>query len=183
MGWKDFFRKKQPPGPNPLADLTLSKLKLGYFLDWDLKTWEVTSCSYYDWGAGDRTNEWQLKTSDDTVYLEQEVDDDVYWCVSRKITFSDLGKDIKAHILAHEDPPEEIFFETVTYVLESSGGGRFYKDGTGSGSELIKWDYEDESGKNFITIEQWGENNFEASAGFEVEEYQFSNILPRDLEK
>ena len=183
MGWKDFFKKKQSPDPDPLADLTLSNLKIGYFLDWDLKTWEVTSCHYYDWGAGDRTTEWQLTSSDDTVYLEREADDDVFWYVSRKISLNKLGQDVKAHILAHEDPPEEIVFEDVTYTLEDSGGGKFFKDGAGSGSELIKWDYEDDAGTKFLSIEQWGENSFEASAGFEVQEYQFSNILPRDLEQ
>ncbi len=181
MGWKDLFKKKQSRGIDPLEDLTLPNLKVGYFLDWDLKTWEVASCNYYDWGSGERTIEWQLITSDDTLYLEYELDDDAFWCVSRKISFKNLGQDIKAHIRAHEDPPEEIVFEDVAYHLEDSGGGKFFKDGTGTGSELIKWEYEDDEGKKFVSIEQWGENSFEASAGFEVEEYQFSNILPRDI--
>ena len=35
-------------------------------------------------------------------------------------------------------------------------------------------------GKKYLGIEQWGENDFEASLGEPVEEYQFTNILPRE---
>jgi hypothetical protein len=59
-------------------------------------------------------------------------------------------------------------------------GGHFYKDGTGPGQELLEWCFEDESGKKLLTIEQWGEDEFEAFIGEQVEEYQFSNILPRE---
>jgi hypothetical protein len=43
---------------------------------------------------------------------------------------------------------------------------------------MFKWDYADDSGKYSLTIEQWGETDYELSVGREVEEYQFSNILP-----
>ena len=48
----------------------------------------------------------------------------------------------------------------------------------GSGEEFINWSYVDESEKQVLVIEQWGENEFAASAGEVVEPYQFSNILP-----
>ncbi|MFQ5585121.1 MAG: DUF4178 domain-containing protein [Calditrichia bacterium] len=40
------------------------------------------------------------------------------------------------------------------------------------------WDFIDEEDENFLTIEQWGETEFEAAMGYYVEEYQFTNILP-----
>ena len=44
MGLKDIFRqKKESPEIDPIRDLVLSKLKVGYFVDYDLKTWEVTA--------------------------------------------------------------------------------------------------------------------------------------------
>ena len=178
MGWKDFFKKKKKDDADPLADLTLGNLGVGSYVDWDMKTWEVTAHNQYDWGDGDMTREWQLRSSDETVYLEQETDDDVFWSVNRKISFNRLGPDVGRHIITHENPPDEIEYNGVQYVLEGSAGGRFFKGGTGNGRELIKWEYEDDSGKNYLTIEQWGEESFEASIGHEVEEYQFSNILP-----
>ncbi len=178
MGIKDFFKKKKPKGPDPITELTLAKLQAGYYVDYDMKTWEVTAYNIYDWGPGDIAHEWQLKGIDDTIYLERECEDEEYWSISRKIPINRLGSGIKEHIIAHEDPPDEISYEDTTYYLEESGGGHFLKGGKGPGKELLKWDYEDESGKKYLSIEQWGENDFEASAGMPAEEYQFTNILP-----
>ena len=58
------------------------------------------------------------------------------------------------------------------------GAGYFHKNGQGRGIQFIFWDFIDDTGDNFVTIEQWGESEFEASAGICVEEYQFTNILP-----
>jgi len=150
MGWKDFFKKKKENGPDPLSELTLSKLRVGYMVDFDMETWRVTAYNQYDWGSGELTYEWQLE--------------------------SHAG--IKAHIRKDEAPPDEITFEGITYYLEESGSGHFLKDGKGPGQKFFVWDYEDDSGKKFLSIEQWGKNDFEASTGIPVEEYQFINILP-----
>ncbi|MBT3880259.1 MAG: DUF4178 domain-containing protein [Candidatus Scalindua sp.] len=44
--------------------------------------------------------------------------------------------------------------------------------------EFLYWDYYDLSEEKTLTIEQWGEDKFDASVGNYVEEYQFTNILP-----
>lgn len=180
MSWKDFFRKKPTDAPDPLKDLTLSKLQVGYFVDFDMKTWEVTAKHYYDWGSGVITHEWQLKSVDETIYLERASDDEDEWSISRKIPIGRLGSGIKEHINAHEDPPGQIVFEDTTFYLDESAGGHFHKDGKGPGQELIAWDYIDESEKKYLSIEQWGETDFEASVGEAVEDYQFTNILPTE---
>jgi len=178
MSWLDLFKKKKSPGPDPLTELTPANLQAGYILDYDLKTWKVDACHYYDWGSGDITYEWQLITHDDTVYLEREPDDEDFWSICRKIPISRLGSHIINHIKAHDDPPNTFEFENDTYHLEETGGGRFFKDSKGPGLELISWSFQTTDGKKFLTIEQWGEDEFEASVGRPVEAYQFSNILP-----
>jgi len=183
MGWKDFFKKKAGKESAPLTDISLSELKPGYLVDWDLKTWEVASYSYYDWGDSKISHEWQLKASDETLYLEFESDDEDFWSISKKISFTELKHGIKEMIIKNGDPPDQITFKGVKYYLEESGGGHFFKNKSESGQELISWDYEDEDGKKFLTIEQWGENRFEASIGFPVEEYQFTDILPGEMKK
>ena len=178
MGWLDFLKKDKKKDPDPLSDLTLSNLQVGYMVDYDMKTWEVKAYHYYDWGGGELSYEWQLESVDDALYLEREADDEDVWSISRKISVSRLDPGIKGHIRKHEDPPDEIAFEETTYYLEESGSGHFFKDGKGSGEKFFVWDYEDDSGKKFISIERWGENDFDASVGTVVEEYQFTNILP-----
>ena len=180
MGWKDFFKKDAPrePEPDPLKDFSLKKLEPGYYVDFDMKTWQVTAHDTYEWGPVDITHEWQLKSTEETIYLQLQSDDEDYWSVSRKIAFGRLGNSVKEYILKNEDPPDEINFEGITYYLEEMGGGKYFKGGNDPGKELLSWDYEDDSGDKLLSIEQWGEEDFEAAVGHAVEEYQFSNILP-----
>ncbi len=180
MGIKDLFKKDKKKDFDPLSDLSLSKLKVGYLVDYDLKTWEVVASNYYDWSGGDISNEWQLKSGDEVVYLEKESDDEDEWSLNRKIAFGRLGSEVKEHIIETGDPPEEIVFEGTTYYKEETAGGRFYKDGQGTGRELLRWSYEDDDSRSYLSIEQWGEEDFDATIGEPVEEYQFENILPRE---
>ncbi|MEE4358157.1 MAG: DUF4178 domain-containing protein [Desulfococcaceae bacterium] len=181
MGWKELFGfgGKKKTEEAPLKDLTLSDLKPGYFLDFDLNTWEVVAHHQYDWGGGEMTDEWQLKSHDDTIYLQRESDDETEWSISRPIPFGRLGDEVRDYIRQNDDPPDEILFEETKYYLEEFGGGHYYKNCQGNGQEFLSWDYEDESGDKFLCIEQWGEEEFEVSVGEPVEEYQFTNILPR----
>ena len=53
MGLRDLFGKKakdkdRDAEPDPIADLVLGKLKVGYLVDYDLKTWEVTGYCRYE---------------------------------------------------------------------------------------------------------------------------------------
>jgi len=178
MGLRDFFNRKAKRAPDPLSDLTLEKLKVGYFVDYDMRTWCVEAYNHYDWGSGDITYEWQLVSHDDTLYLEREPDDEDHWSVSRKIPIGKLGIDIKAQVLEHDDPPDEIEVDGTAYYLDETGGGQFHKGGTEPGKDLLKWDYADDSGESYLSIEQWGEAEFEASIGERAEVYQFDNILP-----
>ena len=150
-------------------------------VDYDLKTWEVVAYNYYDWGGGDLSHEWQLKNGDGKVlFLEKESDDEDEWNLNQKIPFGRLGSKIKDQILEAGDPPNEIVFEGKTYYMEEMAGGHFHKDGQGPGKELLRWSYEDDEGRGYLGIDQWGEEDFEASLGEPVEEYQFTNILPRE---
>lgn len=178
MGLFDFFKKKKKPEETPVGDLQLTDLKPGCMVDYDLKTWEVTACNDYDWGGGDITREWQLKSADDLMYLEKETDDEAAWSISRKIAFGRLGTRVAEHLKQNGDPPAEIVYEGTAYYLAEQGGGHFYKDGRGPGREFLMWSYEDDDGENYLTIEQWGEEAFEAAVGRAVEAYQFENILP-----
>ena len=182
MGWKDLFglgkKDTKEEGPDPLHDLTLSNIRVGYMVDFDLRTWEVRARHHYDWGGRDITHEWQLRSHDEVIYLQKESDDEAEWSISRPVSPGRLGPNIRDHILEHGDPPDEITFEGTTYYLEETGGGHFYKDGKGPGKEFLSWGYEDDSGEKYLTIEQWGETEFEASVGEAVAEYQFTNILP-----
>ncbi|KAA3616012.1 MAG: DUF4178 domain-containing protein [Calditrichaeota bacterium] len=177
MGFFDKFKKEEDDF-DPLADLELSKLKVGFFLDYDLKTWEVKGYRRYEFDGGYESEEWELESGREKVYLERAEDDDVEWTLSKKVAIAALGGQIKQHIIDNDDPPEEITHKEKTYYLDESGPGLMYENGATEGKEFIVWDFVDENDEKFLSIEQWGENEFEASIGFYVEEYQFTSILP-----
>jgi len=177
--WNRVLGKKSKEETDPLRDLTLSALKVGYILDYDLKTWEVKSYHTYDFD-GARVEEWELDSGDDGCYLERAKDDEVKWAMSRKISFSELGDEIIEHIRKHEDPPGEITYQGARFSLGESEAGYYYRGGEGTGEEMIYWEFTDPSGERLLCIEQWGEDEFEASIGHRVQEYQFTNILPRE---
>ena len=90
MNWNPFKKKKDES--DPVVDFTLSDLKPGYVVDYDLKTWKVTAKNHYDFD-GDRVDEWELTCADDVMYLEREEDDGLSWTVSRKIPISRVDGD------------------------------------------------------------------------------------------
>lgn len=179
MGLKGLFnRLKNTKAPDPITGLSLKDIKKGYLVDYDLKSWEVVSANRYDWGGGEVSYEWQLTSHDDTLFLEREPDDEDYWCVSRKIPLNRLDDTIIQTLRNGGDPPDTIPFEGKTYHLDETGGALFFKDDAREGKEIFKWDYCDDSSEFYLTIEQWGERDFELSAGTRAHEYQFSNVLP-----
>ena len=181
MGIGDLFRrKKREPEMDVLQDLVLSKLKPGYLVDYDLKTWQVTGYNTCDLGEDGMTEEWVIRNGDEVRYLDRREDDEVEWALSRKIPFDEVDPEgaIGRHIIDTEDPPEEIRYAGTRYVMEESGGGHFRRNATGEGQPFLFWEYEDETGEKYLTVEQWGEESFEASEGVPVEEYQFTHILP-----
>lgn len=180
MPWNIFGKKDEEPEIDPLHDLTIPNLKKGWMLDYDMKTWEVVAVHKYDWGEGEYTKEWELRSGRETLFLEYEAEDGESYIISKRIPIGKIDGNIKEYLSTHEDPPERITYKNETYYLDEEGGGLFLEDGQGPETELLYWDFTDDSEEKFITIEQWGETEFEAYEGFYAEGYQFTNILPRE---
>ena len=64
----------------------------------------------------------------------------------------------------------------------SAGAGTPFRDGKGMGEQLIRWEFLDADEKHFVGIEQRSETEFQAAAGFVVEEYEFTHLLPGGTE-
>lgn len=173
----DFFKKKKKEFR--IEDLELSKLKTGFLVDYDMQTYRVAGYNKYQWNEGAVTDEWELKAGDESWFLERtEEDSEVEWSLCRKLPISDLEGDIAGEIMRTEDPPEVVAFQGKRFTFEEDDIGEFFRGGSGEAMSFVAWDYEDEAGEQFLTIEQWGETKFDIQVGFKVEEYQFTNILP-----
>ncbi len=176
----DFFKKKKK-GEEELCfeDLVLSRLKTGFMVDYDMKTYVVAGRNKYEWDEGGVTDEWELKSGNEIWYLERSQEDgDVEWSMCRKLSLSELEGDIAGEIVRNEDPPEVVVYQGKNFMFEEDNVGDFFRGESEEALSFVAWDFEDEAEEQFLTIEQWGETKFDMQIGFKVEEYQFTNILP-----
>ncbi|MEM7583946.1 MAG: DUF4178 domain-containing protein [Acidobacteriota bacterium] len=178
MGFLDRFRKtRSEPELDPLADLVLAKLKVGYLVDYDLRTWVVTEYSRYSFNGGRTAEEWELTEGTDKLYLERSEQGDA-WSLSKTIPLGALGTGVRQHILDHDEAPEQVTYKGTVYYLDDSAGGELVSADGKERKELIQWEFLDEDEEGFVSIVQWSETELSAVAGHFVEEYQFTDILP-----
>lgn len=186
MGIFDRLRNKdEAPKLDPLKDLVLDKLQVGFLVDYDLKTWTVTDYSRYTYNDGRSAKEWELTSGSTKRYLEQVQGDEEGWSLSKSIPLgalsSEVTDNVREHILEHEDPPDQVTYKDTVYYLEGSVGGFQVPRTGGTRQELILWEFLDEDEESFTSIVQWSEAEFNAVHGIFVEEYEFANILPGEL--
>ena len=103
---------------------------------------------------------------------------EILWSINIKTAIDALEGDIARHIIDNEDPPDKVVYEGNTYYLEEDDIGEYFKGNSKEGLKFVVWDFIDNKQEKQLSTEQWGETKFDVTLGQEVEEYQFSNILP-----
>ena len=177
MGFKKWFGDGGEEAEHTYREYTLATMQVGFLVDYDLKTWQVTGYGTYDYD-GFVTKEWELQADGGVNFLECAVDDGkTEWTLTRSIEPSEIDGDIMGEIIANEDPPEIVHFAGRSYTGTESGAGLYRKNGEGDGREFVNWSFEAADGR-VLYISQWGEREFAAYEGECVEEYQFTDILP-----
>ena len=178
MGIFDRFKKKTPDyDPN---NITIHDLRTGFMFDYDLKTWIIKEEYAYDWGSNYFTREFKVDSGDDSAYLHIDENDDLIMIFSGKVMVRAIDENIPEEIINHQQPPKKLSYKDTIYYLDKESPGYFSDDpeNDDSWTEMISWDYYDEKGNFTISVEQWGERDFEASHGVMVKDYEITNILP-----
>ncbi|UII26954.1 DUF4178 domain-containing protein [Fulvivirga maritima] len=180
MGLFDnFFKKKEKEPHYDSTDIRVQDLDVGFVFDYDLSTWEVNNIYEYDWGDNYFTREYKISNGEKSLFLSLEEDDELELSVSSKIKVRALGSEVVDKLMTEQKPPSEITYDGRTYYLEEESPGYFHDIGRSDDwEEFVSWDYEDDKGEYILTVEQWGEKEFEASAGKYIKEFEISNILP-----
>ncbi|MDH5397596.1 MAG: DUF4178 domain-containing protein [Cyclobacteriaceae bacterium] len=182
MGLFDFLKKKEKEPEYDVTNLTVKDLKIGFILDYDLKSWVIKEMYEYDWGNNNFSYGFMLDSGDDVVYLDVEDKGEMYLTVTRPVKMRLLGDGIKDYIIKNESPPERIVYENETYYLESDSAGYFTDitkgENAGESASMISWELFNEDEDKVIGIIQWDERNIEASAGVVIKDYDISNIIP-----
>ena len=176
MVFRRIFGKDKEEAPQ-WDEPTLATLAVGCILDFDLTTWEVIAKAKYDYD-GFYSNEWTLLSGDSVRFLEgYEEHGRMHWTLTREVQWSSLDEKIGVQIVEEGDPPEAVQYEGISYQAVESSPGLYYEGEKKTGREFVNWSYGGTGGA-VLFISQWGEREFSAFVGHEVEEYQFSNILP-----
>ncbi len=163
-------------GDEPVDDPSLSELREGYMLDYEMRTWEVTKHAKYDYD-GWPADEWTLENGDDLLFLEYEYDDGDVFLLFESLDMTEIkvgGEPLRAFV-RNADPPGTLTYEDTEYVLAEEGTGTRTVDGRTN--DLRYWDYEADDA--FLGLERYGQNDWSVYVGREVEPYEFDNILPR----
>jgi len=142
-----------------------------------MRTWRVSTHHKYDMGTGRLTDKWELQSTDRLIFLQYDQTEAGKFTISEKIPFASIEGNVKAFLQENDDAPARLFYEGTTYYFDKEGEGLLFVHGEGSGQEFFYWDYLDDSRYNFVTLEQWGYNNYEAHKGHLAQESQFENII------
>lgn len=178
MGIFDFLKKKEEETHFDPTNITVRDLGKGYIFEYAIETWTVTALFEYDWGDNYFTREFVIKNGDTEKFLHIEDDGGLVVTLSEKVKFRKLGEDVYDHIESHDKPPKKITYEGVLYFLDEKSPGFVKEIDSANWEELISYNYLDEEEEKTLCIEQYGDEEFEASKGIIISELAISNILP-----
>lgn len=178
MGLFDIFKGKKESKAAPV-ELGLMGLKAGGYLDYNLETYRVEKKSVFE-ENGQKSFEWHLvgDKSGKHMFLGYEKEDGrEFWYITEKIANRQLDEGTWDQF-ASDDGPEKLCVEGINFYGVHSGAGYFYESEESiDREEMIYWTYEDRSGEDILTIEQWGENSFELYKGRYVDDTDFYNLI------
>lgn len=169
------------------ASMTVRDLEAGCIFDYDMRTFQILEAYEYDWGDNSFSKEYKISDGAETLFLAVEDDDELELELSKKVKIRRVQDDIPEYLKDHQRPPRSISYEGVKYFYEEENPGYYRnckddRESDDSWTEFISWTCYDESEKQVLTLEQWGDNDFEASVGTVIKEFQISNILPKPNE-
>lgn len=178
MGLFDFFKKKEPD--YNATDIKVTDLDKNFVFDYNLSTWMVTAVYEYDWGDNCFTREFKIENESETAFLSIDEDDGLEISITQKIKIRHIDEDLPEYIVRNECPPKKLEYKGKTFYFEGENPGYFNDcdNKKEAWTEFIAWDYYSDDEEYVLNIEQWGDNQFEASYGKVIKEYEISNIYP-----
>jgi len=107
--------------------------------------------------------EFECDKGEEKVWLDMEEDDEIELAVGlRKLKLRELTI-TKEDLVRFDEKEEGSFeFEGRKYWLEDSDSAVFYRHSNDKEAEkFYYWDFEDDSGKNYIGIEKWSDGSYD----------------------
>lgn len=181
MGIFDIFKKNDEPLDYDPLDVKITDLKKGYVFDYDMRSWVVTHVYEYDWGNHYFTKEFRVDSGDMVLYLSVERDDELILTLTKKLNIRKIDRGLPEYIQKNEKPPTTLRYSGKTFHFDSESAGYFHEQGSAGGWKgFLCWDYLDDSEEFVLSIEQWGDDDFDTAYGLLVKETDITNIIPAE---
>jgi hypothetical protein len=171
-----FFKKKEEPSYDS-TNLTVQDLKPGFIFEYDLRNWEIVESNMYDWGNEYFSTEHKITDGKDVRYLEVEEDD---LMISQDFSTKKIEANLIEEYTKNQALPKKIVADSEKFVLDEESPG-YYGRGLDpqDWSEVIRYSYYSKKDpKKYLCIEQFGDKEFEATIGYEIENFEISRINP-----
>ncbi len=177
-----------PPKPRKLkinydpANLGVENLKTGYLLDYDYKTWKVTSEQQFDWDSGMSEKGFCLVSDLDrrNIYLRKE-SGHLEVIETKDLSIHAIDSNLERELVTHGRPVNVVTYNGLPYYRENGKEGWcFQMPDENSGRKVKVWEYMNEQRDLVIRLEQYGESQFRTSVGKVTSAVKFSEILPNE---
>lgn len=166
------------------GNMTVHNLEVGCVLEYDMRIFEVKEAYEYDWGDNCFSKEYKISDGTETLFFSVEEDNELELSMFETVKIRKIQEDLPEFIKGNKKPPNSIEYKGVKYILDEEAPGyfrdcRYPREKEDSWTEFVCWDYYDDDEKKMLSLEQWGDESFEASTGIVIKEFEISNILPK----
>ncbi len=154
-------------------------LGVGFFLDYDLKTWEIAG--EYEFSRTDGNSEKTFKLLNHSERLFLHLWKKQYTLIShvtRPVNIQMVDENLAPEIIATDAPFEMLTFEDTTFYIENFAEGMMYDlTQKSSGINAMVWNYFDGQHRKILRIERFGRADFRVFVGKYVSPFEFSDIV------
>jgi len=172
-----LFKGKKSEIEDTKIDFEIEDLKKGYFLDYDLTTWQIIDFSTYTWDNGVTDFESTLfDGGNKKLFLTYETINkasSMYW----EVSIDKIWGEARQKIRADQDLSQETFtFEGKDYHF--AGEGSALVKSTKEKYTMVNWLFESSDHKHLVSFNRYDDRFIDAYIGIRITEHQISNITP-----
>lgn len=178
MGLFDFFKKKNDEPKYDVTDLRLYDMRTGFVFEYDLQSWVVKESFLYRWQDNSETLEFLIDNGSVQWYMSVDAGNPLQISLMQKCKMREVMDNLPEYVEQYENVPNDITFRGEKYYRDEESVGIYQSEHDKDWADVISWDYFSASEDKILTIEQWGEREFEVWQGIVVRESEFSSIIP-----
>jgi hypothetical protein len=123
-------------------------------------------------------HELECERGAEKVWIEIEMDDELELSICRdKMSIKDAGFSVDDLERIERDDDGKLTVNGVKYIFEDWGEATFYRNQNRSQGEQFKyWDFESKDGRKFLTVERWGQREYQVFLSEELRPSQYRII-------